>query len=130
MQTCFLHEFSLMSIFFIVEERLWQQQSSRRLSKEEIKKELNDSLVYNENNDREDLNEQANIMESYEEAMDIIKEYKDIIKTNKKNIIQLVGKYPKMMKGSVTLNFLKIYYKDIKNVCKENEEDFKEARVI
>ena len=130
MQTCFLHEFSLMTIFFIVEERLWQQQSSRRLSKEEIKKELNDSLVYNENNDREDLNEQANIMESYEEAMDIIKEYKDIIKTNKKNIIQLVGKYPKMMKGSVTLNFLKIYYKDIKNVCKENEEDFKEARVI
>ena len=130
MQTCFLHEFSLMTIFFIVEERLWQQQSSRRLSKEEIKKELNDSLVYNENNDREDLNEQANIMESYEEAMDIIKEYKDIIKTNKKNIIQLVGKYPKMMKASVTLNFLKIYYKDIKNVCKENEEDFKEARVI
>ena len=120
MQTCFLHEFSLMSIFFIVEERLWQQQSSRRLSKEEIKKELNDSLVYNENIDREDLNEQANIMESYEEAMDIIKEYKDIIKTNKKNIIQLVGKYPKMMKASVTLNFLKIYYKDIKNVCKEN----------
>ena len=130
MQTCFLHEFSLMTIFFIVEERLWQQQSSRRLSKEEIKKELNDSLVHNENNDREDLNEQANIMESYEEAMDIIKEYKDIIKTNKKNIIQLVGKYPKMMKASVTLNFLKIYYKDIKNVCKENEEDFKEARVI
>ena len=130
MQTCFLHEFSLMTIFFIVEERLWQQQSSRRLSKEEIKKELNDSLVYNENNDREDLNEQANIMESYEEAMDIIKEYIDIIKTNKKNIIQLVGKYPKMMKASVTLNFLKIYYKDIKNVCKENEEDFKEARVI
>ena len=130
MQTCFLHEFSLMSIFFIVEERLWQQQSSRRLSKEEIKKELNDSLVYNENIDREDLNEQANIMESYEEAMDIIKEYKDIIKTNKKNIIQVVGKYPKMMKASVTLNFLKIYYKDIKNVCKENEEDFKEARVI
>ena len=130
MQTCFLHEFSLMTIFFIVEERLWQQQSSRRLSKEEIKKELNDSLVYNENIDREDLNEQANIMESYEEAMDIIKEYKDIIKTNKKNIIQLVGKYPKMMKASVTLNFLKIYYKDIKNVCKENEEDFKEARVI
>ena len=130
MQTCFLHEFSLMSIFFIVEERLWQQQSSRRLSKEEIKKELNDSLVYNENIDREDLNEQANIMESYEEAMDIIKEYKDIIKTNKKNIIQLVGKYPKMMKASVTLNFLKSYYKDIKNVCKENQEDFKEARVI
>ena len=34
------------------------------------------------------------------------------------------------MKASVTLNFLKSYYKDIKNVCKENQEDFKEARVI
>ena len=26
---------------------------------------------------------------------------------------------------SVTLNFLKGYYKDIKNICKENQEDFK-----
>ena len=46
-----------------------------------------DSLVYNENIDTEDLNEWANIVESSEEAMDIIKEYKYIIKTNKKNII-------------------------------------------
>ena len=37
------------------------KQSSRRLSKEEIKKRL---------------------MENYEEVMDIIKEYEDIIKTN------------------------------------------------
>ena len=68
MQTCFLHKFSLMTIFFIVEERLWKHQSSRRLSKEEIKKELNDPLVYNEI-DREDLNEQANIVESYEDKL-------------------------------------------------------------
>ena len=68
MQTCFLHKFSLMTIFFIVEVRLWKHQSSRRLSKEEIKKELNDPLVYNEI-DREDLNEQANIVESYEDKL-------------------------------------------------------------
>ena len=41
-------------------------------------------LDYNENIDTQDLNERANIVESYEEAMDIIKEYQDIIKTNAK----------------------------------------------
>ena len=157
MQTCFLHKFSLMTVFFIVEERLQQHQA--------IKKRLMDSLVYNENIDTEDLNERANIVESSEEAMDIIKEYKYIIKTNKKNIIfyayqqgkvfikfnengkskslveqfeipkgtiifkinivRLADKYPKMMILSVTLNFLKSYYLDIKNICKENHEDFK-----
>ena len=101
-----------------------------------------------------------NIVESYEEAMGITKKYKDIIKTNQKNIIffayqqgkvfrtfkengkfkslveqfkisngaiifkmnivKLVDKYPKMTTSSVTLNFLKSYCKDIKNICKEN----------
>ena len=32
------------------------------------------------------------------------------------NIVKLVDKYPKMMTSSVTLNFLKRYYKDIKNI--------------
>ena len=65
----FSHKFSLMNIFFIIEERLRQHQSSRRLRKEEIKKRLMDSLVYIENIDKEDLNEWANIVESYEEAI-------------------------------------------------------------
>ena len=43
-----------------------------------------DSLVHNENIATEYLNKQANIMESYDEAMDIIKEYKDIIKKTKR----------------------------------------------
>ena len=30
-----------------------------------------------------------------------------------------------MMASSITLNFLKSYYKNIKNICKENQEDFK-----
>ena len=124
-----------------------------------------DSLVHNENIATEYLNKQANIMESYDEAMDIIKEYKDIIKKNKKNIklfpyqegkvlrkfkenrklkssveqfkttkgtiifnmniVKLVDKYPKVITSSVTLNFLKNYYKDINNICKENKDDFK-----
>ena len=58
-----------MNIFFVIEEKLGQHQSPRRLRKEEIKKRLKDSLVYNENIDKEDLNEWANIVESYEEAI-------------------------------------------------------------
>ena len=35
-----------------------------------------------------------------------------------------------MMTSSITLNFLKSYYKDIKNICKENQEYFRQAGVI
>ena len=62
------------------------KQSSRRLSKEEIKKRLMESLVFNEDIDTKDLNEWATIEESCKESLDIIKEYEGIIKTNKKNI--------------------------------------------
>ena len=34
------------------------------------------------------------------------------------------------MTSSITLNFWKSYYKDIKNNCKENQEDLKELEVI
>ena len=63
------------------------KQSSRRLSKEEIIKQLIDSLVYNENVNKEDLNARANRVEGYAKAMNILKEYEYIIKTNKKIII-------------------------------------------
>ena len=53
------------------------KQASRRLIKEEIKKQLLDSIVYNKNINTEDLNEWGNRVEEYE----------DIIKTNKRNII-------------------------------------------
>ena len=36
---------------------------------------------------------------------------------------KVVDKYPKIMTLSVTLNFLKGYYKDIKNICKENKPE-------
>ena len=41
------------------------------------------------------------------------------------NIVKLVEKYSKITTSSVTLNFLKGCYKDMKNICKENQEDFK-----
>ena len=43
----------------------------------------------------------------------------------KVNIVKLVNKYPRMMTSSITLNFLKCYYKDIKNIFKENQENFR-----
>ena len=63
------------------------KQSSRRLSKEDIKKRIMELLVYNESINTEDLNERAYKAESYEEVMVIIKEYEDTIKANKKNLI-------------------------------------------
>ena len=52
--------------------------------------------IYYGNINTEDLNEQANIVESYEESMGIIKKYKDTIKTNKKNIIFFAYKQGKV----------------------------------
>lgn len=49
------------------------KQSSGRLSKEEIKKRLMESHVYNENIDIKYLNNQAIIAENCKEAMDVIK---------------------------------------------------------
>ena len=60
------------------------KQSSRRLSKEEIKKWLIESLVYNNNINTEDLNARADRVEGYEETTTIIKEYEDIIKAKRK----------------------------------------------
>ena len=52
--------------------------------------------IYYGNINTEDLNEQANIVESYEESMGITKKYKDTIKTNKKNIIFFAYKQGKV----------------------------------
>ena len=60
------------------------KQSSRRLSKEEIEKWLIESLVYNNNINTEDLNARADRVEGYEETMNIIKEYEDILKAKRK----------------------------------------------
>ena len=57
---------------------------SSRLSKEEIKKWLIDSLVYNENINTKNLNEHAGRAEGYEDTINIVKEYEDTIKTKKR----------------------------------------------
>ena len=38
------------------------------------------------------------------------------------NIVKLVDKHLKMLTSSITLTFLKTYYKDIKNICEENPD--------
>ena len=40
------------------------------------------------------------------------------------NIFKLTEKYPKLMKSSIGLGFLKNYYKDIKEICSENAKEF------
>ena len=57
----------------------------RRLNKEQIKKQLFDSFVYDDTN-KEDLSARADAIKDYQEAMQIIKECKNIIRTNKKKM--------------------------------------------
>ena len=40
------------------------------------------------------------------------------------NIFNLIDKHPKLMKSSVTLGFLKNCYKDIKQLCNDNSNEF------
>ena len=40
------------------------------------------------------------------------------------NNVKLVDKYKKMLTSSVTINFLKSYFKDIKSIYQENPESF------
>ena len=40
------------------------------------------------------------------------------------NIYKLCEKYPKLLKSSVGLGFLKNYHKDINQICEENEQEF------
>ena len=71
---------------------------SSRLSKKEIKKRLIDSFACNENINTENLNARANRVKDNDEAMNIIKEYEDIIKTNKKNITFFAHKQGKVFR--------------------------------
>ena len=46
------------------------------------------------------------------------------------NIVQLIDKYPKLMKTYVAMNILKNYFKDIKEVCNEYSNEFKWVKII
>ena len=60
---------------------------AKRLSKEEIKKQLLESMIIDEVAELEDLNKEAKEKQDPEKAAEIIKRYEDIIETKKKGVI-------------------------------------------
>ena len=68
---------------------LADSKKAKRLSKEEIKKQLLDSIIIDEVSKFEDLNKEVEEIQDPEKAAEIIKRYEDIIKTKKKGIINV-----------------------------------------
>ena len=62
---------------------------AKRLSKEEIKKQLLDSMIIDEVVEFEDLNKEAKEVRDLEKAAEIIKRYENVIKTKNKGIINV-----------------------------------------
>ena len=61
---------------------------AERLSKEEIKTKLLDSITIDEVLERKDLNKEAEEVQDLERAAEIINRYEDIIKMKNKGIIE------------------------------------------
>ena len=70
---------------------------SRRFNKVQTKKQLLDSFVYDEIN-KEDLSKRADNVKNCQEAVNLIKECENMIKTNKKNIIHFAYEQGKIFK--------------------------------
>ena len=68
-------------------------EKAKRLSKEEIKKQLLDSMIIDENLEFEDLNKEAEEIQDPEKAAEIIKRYENIIKTKKKGNLKKERNY-------------------------------------
>ena len=138
---------------------LADSKKTKRLSKEEIKKQLLDSMIIDEVAEFEDLNKEAKETKDPEKAAEIIKRYEDIIKTKKKgiinvayhqgqvfkrfkekekfaklvselgihkttiifkiNVFKLCKKYPKLLKSSIGLGFLKIIIRPLKQFARK-----------
>ena len=110
-------------------------------------------MVNNEVIETDELNKQAEEVQKLEDAADLIKQQKNITRIKKKgiiniafhqgkvfkkfkdkekfitivfkiNVFKLIEKYLKLMKSSIGLGFLKYYYKDIKEICNENSNEF------
>ena len=62
---------------------------TRRLSKEEIKQQMIDSIINNDIIETYELNEKADKVQKLEDASAIIKQYEVITCTKKKNIISI-----------------------------------------
>ena len=71
---------------------------AKRLSKEEIKKQLLDSIIIDELVEFDGLNKEAEEVQDPEKAAEIIKQYEDIIKTKKKEIINVAHHHGQVFK--------------------------------
>ena len=71
---------------------------TKRLSKEEIKKQLLDLMIIDEVVEFQDLNEEAEEIQDPIKAAEIIKRYEDIIKTKNKGIINVAYHQGKVFK--------------------------------
>ena len=160
--------FQIYGIAVIFCFQLWEnsetKKKTKRLDKDEIKKQLLESITINNAIEIDEINKRADKVEKPEDAAGIIKEYKEILRVERKdavvvafyqgkifkcfkdkekfqqmvgqlkirkstiifkiNVFKLTEKYPKLIKSSVTLTFLKNYLKDIKKVCEENLSEF------
>ena len=63
------------------------RKKTKRLSKDEIKKQLLESIIINQFVESEKLNKKMEDIQGSEEAAEVIKQYEYIIKTKKKGII-------------------------------------------
>ena len=77
---------------------LADSEKRKRISKEEIKKRLLDSMIIDENLEFDDLNKEAEEIQDPEKAAEIIKRYEDIIKTKKKGIINVAYHHGQVLK--------------------------------
>ena len=71
---------------------------AKRPSKEEIKKQLLESMIIDEVVEFEDLNKEAEEIRKPEKAAEVIKRYEDIIKMKKKGIISATYHQGKIFK--------------------------------
>ena len=69
-----------------------------KATKEEIKKQLINSKVNSDIIETKKLNEKAGKAEKPEDAAAVVKQYKDIIRTKKKNIISIAYRQRKVFK--------------------------------
>ena len=125
---------------------------TKRLSKNEIKKELLESIIINEVVESAELNKKAEEMAevinislkrrsisiAYYQGK-VFKRFKEKEKFIKlasqlgihkntiifKIVFKLCERYPKQLRSSIGLGLFKNYHKDIKTVNKENEEDLR-----
>ena len=71
---------------------------TKSLSNEEIKRQLIESMVNNDIIETEELNKMAEEVEKPEDAAAIIKQYEDIIRMKKKNLISITYHQGKVFK--------------------------------